>query len=54
MKRIVERETKQRDVIQFVHSTLADVRKKEQLAAIKQQYEERKAIMQYLVSKKFK
>lgn len=54
MKRIVERETKQRDVIQFVHSTLADVRKKEQLAAMKQQLEERKAIMQYIVSKKIK
>lgn len=51
---IMYQEIRRRDVLDFVNSTLADVRKKEQLAAKTQQREEQAAVLQYLVSKKFK
>jgi hypothetical protein len=54
MRRIVEKEVRQREVLQYVYSTLADVRKKEQLAAKKQQRTEQLAVLRFLVSKKFK
>jgi hypothetical protein len=51
---IMFQESRRREVLQFVNSTLADVRRKEQLAAKNKQLEERKYIMNYITGQKLK